>query len=162
MATHSITRCLSPRSGYIQCESVHTFYCLVYRPTYELLWDSCQAGTCFDDNNHTRISGVLTRNQGSTGVLCAMQSGSRQSGYRGSHRCLYVSGTRGFSLNTDRHPPEEGSMGKETEGKTEFKYDVFISYSSEDKEWVRGELLTRIEQAGCSAKQGKTLAQAEL
>ena len=53
-------------------------------------------------------------------------------------------------------------MGKETEGKTEFKYDVFISYSSEDKEWVRGELLTRIEQAGCSAKQGKTLAQAEL
>jgi tetratricopeptide (TPR) repeat protein len=30
-------------------------------------------------------------------------------------------------------------------------YDVFISYSSQDKEWVRGELLTRIEQAGLKA-----------
>ncbi|MEN6578300.1 MAG: toll/interleukin-1 receptor domain-containing protein [Phycisphaerales bacterium] len=30
-------------------------------------------------------------------------------------------------------------------------YDVFISYSSKDKEWVRGELLTRIEQAGLKA-----------
>ena len=30
----------------------------------------------------------------------------------------------------------------------EFDYDVFISYSSRDKAWVRGELLTRIEQAG--------------
>jgi hypothetical protein len=29
--------------------------------------------------------------------------------------------------------------------------DVFISYSSRDKEWVRGELLTRIEQAGLQA-----------
>jgi tetratricopeptide (TPR) repeat protein len=29
--------------------------------------------------------------------------------------------------------------------------DVFISYSSRDKEWVRGELLTRIEQAGLKA-----------
>ncbi|MFL5384849.1 MAG: toll/interleukin-1 receptor domain-containing protein [Longimicrobiaceae bacterium] len=29
--------------------------------------------------------------------------------------------------------------------------DVFISYSSRDKEWVRGELLTRIEQAGVKA-----------
>ena len=27
-------------------------------------------------------------------------------------------------------------------------YDVFISYSSKDKEWVRGELLQRIEKAG--------------
>src|SRR5260370_40609606 len=32
-----------------------------------------------------------------------------------------------------------------------FAYDVFISYSSKDKEWVRGELLTRIEQAGLKA-----------
>jgi tetratricopeptide (TPR) repeat protein len=31
------------------------------------------------------------------------------------------------------------------------KYDVFISYSSKDKEWVRGELLKRIEQAGLKA-----------
>lgn len=30
-------------------------------------------------------------------------------------------------------------------------YDVFISYSSKDKEWVRGELLQRIEQAGLKA-----------
>lgn len=29
--------------------------------------------------------------------------------------------------------------------------DVFISYSSRDKEWVRGELLSRIEQAGLTA-----------
>jgi len=29
--------------------------------------------------------------------------------------------------------------------------DVFISYNSRDKEWVRGELLTRIEQAGLKA-----------
>jgi tetratricopeptide (TPR) repeat protein len=30
-------------------------------------------------------------------------------------------------------------------------YDVFISYSSKDKAWVRGELLKRIEQAGLKA-----------
>jgi TolB-like protein/Tfp pilus assembly protein PilF len=30
----------------------------------------------------------------------------------------------------------------------EFEYDVFISYSSHDKEWVRGELLKRIEEVG--------------
>ncbi len=29
-----------------------------------------------------------------------------------------------------------------------FPFDVFISYSSRDKEWVRGELLTRLEEAG--------------
>src|SRR6185295_17432914 len=33
----------------------------------------------------------------------------------------------------------------------EFEFDVFISYSSKDKEWVRGELLTRIEKAGLQA-----------
>ncbi len=32
-----------------------------------------------------------------------------------------------------------------------FDYDVFISYSSKDKEWVRGELLRRIEIAGLKA-----------
>jgi hypothetical protein len=32
-----------------------------------------------------------------------------------------------------------------------FDYDVFISYSSKDKEWVRGELLRRIEQTGLTA-----------
>lgn len=31
---------------------------------------------------------------------------------------------------------------------TAFDYDVFISYSSQDKAWVRGELLTRLEAAG--------------
>ena len=31
------------------------------------------------------------------------------------------------------------------------KMDVFISYSSKDKAWVRGELLTRIEQDGLDA-----------
>ncbi|HYX71941.1 MAG TPA: TIR domain-containing protein, partial [Nitrososphaera sp.] len=30
----------------------------------------------------------------------------------------------------------------------EFEYDVFISYSSHDKEWVRGELLNGIEKVG--------------
>lgn len=33
----------------------------------------------------------------------------------------------------------------------EFQYDVFISYSSRDQAWVRGELLKRIEQAGLKA-----------
>ncbi len=33
----------------------------------------------------------------------------------------------------------------------EFPCDVFISYSSGDKDWVRGELLSRIEQAGLKA-----------
>ena len=33
----------------------------------------------------------------------------------------------------------------------QFPYDVFISYSSKDKDWVRGELLKRIEQAGLKA-----------
>ncbi|HYM62147.1 MAG TPA: TIR domain-containing protein, partial [Thermoanaerobaculia bacterium] len=32
-----------------------------------------------------------------------------------------------------------------------YDYDVFISYSSQDKKWVRGELLKRIEQAGLRA-----------
>ena len=34
---------------------------------------------------------------------------------------------------------------------TNFKYDVFISYSSNDKEWVRSELLSQIENAGLKA-----------
>lgn len=34
---------------------------------------------------------------------------------------------------------------------TEFKFDVFISYSSKDADWVRGELLPRIEAAGLKA-----------
>ena len=33
----------------------------------------------------------------------------------------------------------------------EFEYDVFISYSSHDREWVRGELLKRIERVGLRA-----------
>src|SRR5438128_12198310 len=33
----------------------------------------------------------------------------------------------------------------------EFDYDVFISYSSHDREWVRGALLKRIEDAGLRA-----------
>lgn len=33
----------------------------------------------------------------------------------------------------------------------QFDYDVFISYSSRDKTWVRGELLKRIEDAGLRA-----------
>ena len=35
--------------------------------------------------------------------------------------------------------------------RTEHKMDVFISYSSKDRAWVRGELLQRIEQAGLEA-----------
>ena len=31
---------------------------------------------------------------------------------------------------------------------TRYAYDVFISYSSKDRAWVRGELLTRLEAAG--------------
>lgn len=38
-----------------------------------------------------------------------------------------------------------------TKPKPRSKYDVFISYSSKDKDWVRGELLRRIEQAGLKA-----------
>ncbi|MGD0058010.1 MAG: toll/interleukin-1 receptor domain-containing protein [Verrucomicrobiia bacterium] len=36
-------------------------------------------------------------------------------------------------------------------GKDTFDYDVFISYSSKDKDWVRGELLKRIEKTGLRA-----------
>jgi tetratricopeptide (TPR) repeat protein len=36
-------------------------------------------------------------------------------------------------------------------GQLEFDYDVFISYSSHDKEWVRGVLLKRIERVGLRA-----------
>ncbi len=38
-----------------------------------------------------------------------------------------------------------------SEPSPEFEYDVFISYSSRDKVWVRGELLSRIERAGLKA-----------
>ncbi len=31
---------------------------------------------------------------------------------------------------------------------TEFKYDVFISYSSANKDWVRKDLLSALEKAG--------------
>lgn len=34
---------------------------------------------------------------------------------------------------------------------SEFEYDVFISYSSKDRAWVRGELLERIEKGGLRA-----------
>jgi hypothetical protein len=33
----------------------------------------------------------------------------------------------------------------------EYAYDVFISYSHDDKGWVRGELLQRLEAAGLKA-----------
>jgi hypothetical protein len=33
----------------------------------------------------------------------------------------------------------------------QYEFDVFISYSSRDKAWVRGELLKRIELAGLKA-----------
>ena len=33
----------------------------------------------------------------------------------------------------------------------QFDFDVFISYSSKDQAWVRGELLQRIEQVGLKA-----------
>jgi tetratricopeptide (TPR) repeat protein len=42
-------------------------------------------------------------------------------------------------------------MAAKIKSKTKFERDVFISYSSKDKEWVRGELLNRIEQAGLKA-----------
>jgi hypothetical protein len=35
-----------------------------------------------------------------------------------------------------------------TQPPSEFTYDVFISYSHKNKEWVRGELLSRLEEAG--------------
>ena len=38
-----------------------------------------------------------------------------------------------------------------SEPAAQFDFDVFISYSSRDKTWVRGELLTRIEKAGLKA-----------
>ena len=37
------------------------------------------------------------------------------------------------------------------EAEQQFPSDVFISYSSKDRDWVRGELLKRIEQAGLKA-----------
>ncbi len=37
---------------------------------------------------------------------------------------------------------------EQTTAPPSFDYDVFISYSSKDKAWVRGELLKRIEKAG--------------
>lgn len=40
---------------------------------------------------------------------------------------------------------------KKKRKKTRFDYDVFISYSSHDKTWMRGELLKRIEEAGLHA-----------
>ena len=36
-------------------------------------------------------------------------------------------------------------------GADQFDFDVFISYSSKDQAWVRGELPERIEQAGLKA-----------
>ncbi len=33
----------------------------------------------------------------------------------------------------------------------DFRYDVFISYSSKDRAWARGELLKGIEKAGLKA-----------
>lgn len=33
----------------------------------------------------------------------------------------------------------------------QFSYDVFISYSTQDREWVRGELLPRLEASGLKA-----------
>jgi tetratricopeptide (TPR) repeat protein len=44
-------------------------------------------------------------------------------------------------------PPEEASPVAQTP----YEFDVFISYSSHDKAWVRGRLLKRIEQAGLKA-----------
>ena len=41
-------------------------------------------------------------------------------------------------------------MTEKTEN-PEFDFDVFISYSSKDKTWVRGGLLKRLEQAGLKA-----------
>ncbi len=38
--------------------------------------------------------------------------------------------------------------GTMTDTPTDYEFDVFISYSSLDKVWVRGELLNRIEQTG--------------
>lgn len=35
---------------------------------------------------------------------------------------------------------------------TEYEFAVFISYSSNDKEWVRGELLERIESFICALR----------
>jgi hypothetical protein len=31
----------------------------------------------------------------------------------------------------------------------QFDYNIFISYSSRDKEWMRGELLKRLEKLAC-------------
>ena len=36
--------------------------------------------------------------------------------------------------------------------KTEHTYDVFISYAHADQDWVRGELLARLEEAGLRSK----------
>ncbi|MCJ7526255.1 MAG: toll/interleukin-1 receptor domain-containing protein [Candidatus Aminicenantes bacterium] len=47
---------------------------------------------------------------------------------------------------------DESELKSDTQPKqTDFEYDVFISYSTHDKEWVRRELLQGIEKAGLKA-----------
>jgi tetratricopeptide (TPR) repeat protein len=57
-----------------------------------------------------------------------------------------MAGKRDHRTRADRSGP--GKAGPPPESPC---YDVFISYSSRDKAWVRGELLPRIEQAGLKA-----------
>ncbi|HLF25255.1 MAG TPA: toll/interleukin-1 receptor domain-containing protein [Anaerolineae bacterium] len=45
-------------------------------------------------------------------------------------------------------PPPSGSPSTPPPTDAAFQYDVFISYSSQDKDWVRGELLHALEQRG--------------
>ncbi len=54
------------------------------------------------------------------------------------------------SGNAENAPPPPSSDLKATPPPSEdqFEYDVFISYSSKDKQWVRGELLHALEERG--------------
>jgi len=45
-------------------------------------------------------------------------------------------------------PPPSGWQTTPPQSGDQFEYDVFISYSSQDKDWVRGDLLRALEQRG--------------
>ena len=48
-------------------------------------------------------------------------------------------------------PPPSGWQTAPPQSGDQFEYDVFISYSSKDKDWVRGDLLHTLEQHGLRA-----------
>ncbi len=54
----------------------------------------------------------------------------------------------GSSGSNTTPPPPSNLQSTPPQSQGEFDYDVFISYSSKDKDWVRGELLNTLEKYG--------------